>query len=110
MDEALRARPGSPRGYVPLLGHKEPKEKYADQMEMLPTELELPADDPDIVAGNRLRSRNKWPAKMPEVGRATIAYYAAMLALSHHLLEAFALALELLPVPSSAPTASRSRS
>ena len=110
MDEAIRARPGGPRGYVPLLGHKDHKEKYADPMEMLRIELELPADDPDIVAGNRLHSRKKWPPGMPEVRRATRASFAAMLALSRHLLEAFALAL-MLPADSfSAPTASRSRS
>ncbi len=95
MDEAIRAKPGSPRGYVPMFGHKDPKEKYADQMEMLRTELELPADDPDIVAGNRLHTLNKWPPSMPELRQAAGAYYDEMLKLSHCLLRAFALALDL---------------
>jgi isopenicillin N synthase-like dioxygenase len=55
--------------------------------------LELPADDPDVVAGEALRGPNVWPQDLPEVRNALTAYYAAAARCGANLLRAFAVSL-----------------
>ncbi|MDZ4370842.1 MAG: 2-oxoglutarate and iron-dependent oxygenase domain-containing protein [Phenylobacterium sp.] len=57
--------------------------------------LELPSDDPDVLAGQALRGPNNWPAFMPEVQEAFYAYYEAIGACGRDLLRAVAVSLGL---------------
>jgi isopenicillin N synthase-like dioxygenase len=52
-------------------------------------------DHPDIVAKKRLIGLNRWPAEMPQFRTATMAYYAAMEAMTTRLVPLFATALGL---------------
>jgi isopenicillin N synthase-like dioxygenase len=78
------------RGYVP-----EGEEVFAggtrDRKEAFDLSAELPADDPDFLAG-RMLGPNQWP-DVPGFREAVDAWYAAVLALGRALLRGFALAL-----------------
>jgi isopenicillin N synthase-like dioxygenase len=79
------------RGYVP-----EGEEVFGggtrDRKEAFDLGLDLPADDPDYLAGNPMLGPNRWP---PIEGFRTsvAAYYDAVRALGHLLFRAFAMAL-----------------
>ena len=79
------------RGYVP-----EGEEVYAggskDRKEAYDLSFELPADDPDYLAGNPLLGPNQWPS-LPGFREAVGAYYQDVLAVGNDLLRGFALAL-----------------
>jgi isopenicillin N synthase-like dioxygenase len=79
------------RGYVPtgeegVAGHK------ADLKEAFDTALDLPADDPDYLAGNPMLGPNVWP-DLTGFAEAVTAYYRAVLDVGKRLLRAFAVAL-----------------
>jgi len=78
------------RGYVPKgEEYYEPGEPGGDLKEAFDTALDLPADDPDYLAGNRMLGPNVWPREVA-VDRALVdRYYAAALALGRDLLSAF---------------------
>lgn len=59
--------------------------------------LELPPDDPDVLAGKPLMGPNNWPASQPALRTALSAYYDAVLACGQRLLRGFAAALDLPP-------------
>jgi len=79
------------RGYVPegeevfAAGSKDAKEAYD-------CSRDLPADDPDYLAGNPLLGPNQWP-DLPGFKHAVSAYYDATFELGRVLLRGFALAL-----------------
>src|ERR1044072_5481956 len=79
------------RGYVPSgeagLGTRMPEMKQA-----FDTALDLPADDPDYLAGNPMLGPNPWP-DLPGFAEAVTSYYEAVLEEGHRLLWAFAVAL-----------------
>ena len=79
------------RGYVP-----EGEEVYAggskDRKEAYDLSYELPANDPDYLAGNPLLGPNQWPA-LSGFREAVSAYYNDVLAVGNDLLRGFALAL-----------------
>lgn len=79
------------RGYVP-----EGEEVFSggthDRKEAFDTGLDLPADDPDHLAGNPLLGPNQWP-EVPGFAAAVSVYYAEVLDLGRLLLDAFAAAL-----------------
>ncbi len=81
------------RGYVPV-GEEgvESGTAIGDLKEAFDTALDLPADDPDHVAGNPMLGPNTWP-DLPGFAGAVTAYYDAVLAVGHRLLWAFAVAL-----------------
>jgi isopenicillin N synthase-like dioxygenase len=56
---------------------------------------ELGADDQDVRAGTRLHGPNQWPAQVPELRTAMLAYQAELYRAGYALLRGFALALEL---------------
>ncbi len=80
------------RGYVP-----EGEEVYAggtkDRKEAYDLSFELPADDPDYLAGNPLLGPNQWPS-LPGFREAISAYYNEVLAVGKDLLRGFALAID----------------
>ena len=81
------------RGYVPpgeetfYAGSKDTKEAFD-------LSLELPATDPDYLAGNRLLGPNRWPGEVPEFRALVYAYYEGVVALGRRLLRGLSLALE----------------
>lgn len=79
------------RGYVPV-GEEGVENGVPDLKEAFDTALDLPADDPDYLAGNPMLGPNTWP-DLPGFAEAVTDYYAAVLEVGHLLLRAFAVAL-----------------
>lgn len=79
------------RGYVPV-GEEGVETGMPDLKEAFDTALDLPADDPDYLAGNPMLGPNTWP-DLPGFAEAVTAYYEAVLDVGHRLLWAFAVAL-----------------
>ena len=59
--------------------------------------LDLPPDHASVLAGEKLRGPNEWPAEVPELQAAMEAYYAAMSRCAAALLRAVAVSLDLAP-------------
>jgi isopenicillin N synthase-like dioxygenase len=66
-----------------------------DHKEFFTIGLDLPEDDPDVLAGEKLRGPNNWPPDMPGFRATLEANYAAMLACGADLMRAVAVSLEL---------------
>jgi isopenicillin N synthase-like dioxygenase len=66
-----------------------------DYKEFYSVGLELPADDPSVLAGEPLRGPNNWPSFMPELRPALYGYYKEVGACGAALLRAVALSLDL---------------
>ncbi|MET3233452.1 UNVERIFIED_ORG: isopenicillin N synthase-like dioxygenase [Burkholderia sp. 1263] len=64
-----------------------------DYKEFFSIGLELPEDDPDVLAGQALRGPNNWPDFMPELRPALYGYYEAVGACGADLLRAVAMSL-----------------
>jgi isopenicillin N synthase-like dioxygenase len=79
------------RGYVPS-GEEGLATGTPETKEAFDTALDLPADDPDYLAGNPMLGPNVWP-ELPGFADAVTAYYHAVLDVGHRLLWAFAVAL-----------------
>lgn len=95
MQESLLCTPESTRGYMPLGARHYPGTGAPDLMEAFKMQAELPPDDPDILAGNRVHQPNRWPPGRPHFRAAVLDYFRELTALSEALLRAFALALDL---------------
>ncbi len=84
------------RGYVP-----EGEEVFAsgtkDKKEAFDVSIDLPANDPDYLAGNPLLGPNQWPEGNPDFRRAVMTYYDAAFALGGRMVQGFAEALGLAP-------------
>jgi isopenicillin N synthase-like dioxygenase len=83
------------RGYVPLGGTHADTAAHPDFHEAFELGLELPATDPDVIAGIKSYGPNQWPADMPGFRQTVYAYYQAMRLLGQRLFRLFALALDL---------------
>lgn len=79
------------RGYVPV-GEEGVEQDTPDFKEAFDTALDLPADDPDHLAGNPMLGPNAWP-DLPGFAESVTAYYTAVLEVGQRLLWAFAIAL-----------------
>jgi isopenicillin N synthase-like dioxygenase len=80
------------RGYMPQGINQHPG--YApDLKESYELALDLPLDDPDVMAGLPLHGPNRWPEAHPWLREAAEAYYAATLALGKRMLRLFAVSL-----------------
>jgi isopenicillin N synthase-like dioxygenase len=80
------------RGYVPV-GEEGVESGTPDLKEAFDTALDLPADDPDHLAGNPMLGPNVWP-DLPGFAEAVTQYYQAVLDVGQRLLLAFAVALK----------------
>jgi len=69
--------------------------KKPDYKEFYSIGLELPADDPAVRAGEKLRGANNWPPFMPELQPALYDYFAANGACGRDLLKVVAVSLGL---------------
>jgi isopenicillin N synthase-like dioxygenase len=83
------------RGYVPHGALYADPDKKPDFQEGYEVSLELPADDPDFLAGNIMYGPNVWPADMPDFRKHIYGYYESILELGKVMFKAFALALDL---------------
>ena len=80
------------RGFMPYGINQHPG--FApDLKESYEYALDLPLDDPAVVAGLPLHGPNRWPADMPWLRAAAEAYFTETMALGKHLLRLFALSL-----------------
>jgi isopenicillin N synthase-like dioxygenase len=79
------------RGYVPA-GEEGLAAGMPEMKEAFDTALDLPADDPDHLAGNPMLGPNTWP-ELAGFAEAVTAYYREVLDVGHRLLWAFAVAL-----------------
>ncbi|MGH7153140.1 MAG: isopenicillin N synthase family dioxygenase [Acetobacteraceae bacterium] len=98
LEERMKVRltPKQNRGYQPLGSRMyADKADAPDQNESFKYQHEYPADDPDILNGNRVHALNQWPEGLPGWRNTLIAYYDQMERLTNELLRAFALALDL---------------
>jgi isopenicillin N synthase-like dioxygenase len=68
-----------------------------DLKEFFSIGLDLPADHPVVLAGEKLRGPNQWPGEVPEMAAAMEAYFAAIGRCGAGLLRAVALSLGLAP-------------
>ena len=82
------------RGYVPPGEEDYGDEPGAGRKESFDLAADLPADDPDFVAGYRFLGPNVWP-NLSGFREIVAGYYEAVMALGRGLLPAFALALGL---------------
>ena len=69
--------------------------KKPDYKEFYSIGLELPPDDPAVLAGEKLRGPNNWPSFMPELRPALTAYFDAVGGCGRDLLRVVALSLDL---------------
>jgi isopenicillin N synthase-like dioxygenase len=95
MDPATLISAEHSRGYQPVGARYYPDTVAPDQMEAFKFQRELPPDDPDIIAGDRIQQLNKWPHGLPGWRETLLDYFDAMEAVAANLLRAFALALDL---------------
>ena len=103
--------PGS-RGWIPLSWDDEdgdpelyrlvePKPDGDDYLtkprlhEAFDLSLDIPADDPDFLAGNIMLVPNQWPDWLPGFHSEVMEYFDAVIALGDRLFRAFAVALDL---------------
>jgi len=80
LDEKMRSYIGLSkchRGYVPA-GEEGLSTGMPEMKEAFDTALDLPADDPDYLAGNPMLGPNVWP-DLPGFADAVTAYYHAVL-------------------------------
>lgn len=94
MDEKMKSYIGLStchRGYVPV-GEEGLYGDKPDLKEAFDTALDLPADDPDHLAGNPMLGPNVWP-DIPGFADTVTEYYQAVLGVGQDLLWAFAVAL-----------------
>lgn len=84
------------RGYVPMKGEALNPGQPADLKEAFNIGLDLPADDPDLLAGRGFRAANLWP-DLPGFRDIMLAYFEACQALGLLLHRAFARDLGLRP-------------
>jgi isopenicillin N synthase-like dioxygenase len=83
------------RGYVPFKEERVDITAGPDLKEALDLSLDLPADDPDVMAGKWLYGPNVYPANLPGFQEAIDRYYNELRQLGKTLFCAFALALNL---------------
>lgn len=81
------------RGFLPVGQAKMYDHAQPDLKESFIWGLDVGADDPDYVAGNRMIGPNRWPEFLPELRPALNAYFAATHACAHMLLRALAVSI-----------------
>lgn len=94
MDPALLISPEHSRGYQPVGARLYPDTTAPDVMEAFKYQRELPPDDPDLLAGDRIQQPNKWPQGLPGWRETLLDYFEAVDGVAANLLRAFALTLD----------------
>ena len=94
LDEKLRSAPKeSVRGFNAIGRTQMYGSKHPDYKEYFQIGLELPRDDPAVLAGQPLRGPNQWPEGDAEFERALMAYFHAVAHCGQTFLRAIAVSL-----------------
>jgi len=91
-DELSIKRSRHNRGYVGMAAERLNERASPDQKEAFNIGLELPPDDPEVLAGKPFRGANVWPA-LPGWRDRVLAYYDVCMALQLDIHRGFALDL-----------------
>jgi len=91
----LLATPEHYRGYFPPRRVTERADVMGGSMEAFRLMLDLPAHDPEVLAGTPLYGANRWPSQLPSFRVVLEQFEAATMALAAELRAIFALALGL---------------
>lgn len=91
---ALYSGASANRGYIPMKGEALDPSKPADLKEAFNIGLELPEDDPELLAGAMFRAKNLWP-EMSGFKDTVLAYFDACHQLGVRLHRAFSVDLDL---------------
>ena len=83
------------RGYFPLEGEVLDPALGGDYKEGFDMALDLPLDDPDVVARKLLHGPNQWPARPAEFRPVVQGYFDDLIELGRTLSRGFALSLDL---------------
>ncbi len=86
---------GDVRGYTGLFEESNDPTAMGDRKECYDIRLDLPADDPDYLAGNEFYGPNPWPKNMPEFKDEALAYQDACLAMTMRIMAGMARHLQL---------------
>jgi len=96
LDPSLKITMERNRGYQPLKSRVYGNAGAPDLNEGFKYQRELPADDPDVMAGDRVHGLNRWPQNLDLQWRQPlIDYFNEVEALGRKLLGGFALSLNL---------------
>lgn len=83
------------RGYIPP-DHKGDDERIKKNLqEVFQINIELPEEDPDSRASERLYGPNPWPSALPWLRERMLGYYAELSALAYEMMQILALGLDL---------------
>lgn len=82
-------------GYLPSFHKGEDPKLKENLQEAFQVHIELPPDDPAVIAGTPLYGMNLWPSAMPELRPRMLAYQQWLIQLGNRMLGLFALALGL---------------
>ncbi|MEJ0071879.1 MAG: 2-oxoglutarate and iron-dependent oxygenase domain-containing protein [Pseudomonadota bacterium] len=82
------------RGYLPIGTTRYPG-RQPDLKDSFDIGIDLPLDDPDVMAGTPLYGPNQWPADLPGFRAPVERYFDAVRALGMRLLRVFAISLDL---------------
>jgi isopenicillin N synthase-like dioxygenase len=85
------------RGFLSVGGAKMSDKAKPDLKESFLFGIDLPPDDPDVVAGKPLMGPNRWPVDLPEMQIVVDRYASAVRACGNQILRLFAIALDLPP-------------
>lgn len=83
------------RGYGPLLEENTNPESLGDLHEAFDLACDIPASDPDVLAGKSLYGPNLWPDEPKDFRNTVMTCHAALIRLGHVIFRTFALALDL---------------
>ena len=84
-------------GFQPHLDPARMKARKPHKNEAFQASLELPPDDPDVVAGKPLHGHNQWPADLPGFKEAVLGYHTTMTEFAALVASVFARGLEMPP-------------
>lgn len=94
-EEILITKSANHRGYHPFAAEATDPSSRPDLKEAFDMALELPLDDPDVLAGKPLHGPNAWPRDMPGFRATLMDYYEALVHLGETLCRCFAIDLGL---------------
>src|SRR5476649_1638912 len=100
MDESAKAqaqRGKAIAGFQPHINPARMKARKPHKNEAFQISLELPADDPDVMAGKPLHGHNQWPEDLPGFKDAVLDYHRTMTGFTALMASVFARGLSLPP-------------
>ena len=86
---------GRHRGFIPFGDLYAGPNAKPDVQEGFELSMELPADDPDYLAGNIMYGPNVWPDNLPGFREGVYSYFEAVMDLGFKIFNAFEMALGL---------------